>query len=336
MHRTRRRAFTLVELLVVIGIIAVLIGILLPALGRAREKARQVQCMSNLHQLCLATINFANEHKGLMPGNGGRNINKIDPITGAIAQLVSPNGDDDDDRKVGVADWIAWQRRKDPYSNFNTTNSNQNITCSGLAPYLGFKLIIPPKGDWTASNNVAPKLEDFYRCPSDNVYQRPSHNDTSTGYYRYSYAINQGYANPISTYGDQTGTGLTFARGQRVDGTFTGRISSIRNPSEKVLFICQDEKTVNDGAYLANTYNWDPVSPSDSTFCDGLLASRHDRYNLKANSKNSSGGNNNEGNQDCRGNVAFADGHTGFVGRKESLHAKHSGNPNPDQVPPRF
>jgi len=64
----RRRAFTLVELLVVIGIMAVLIAMLLPALNRAREQSRRIRCLSNMRQLTIAWSMYANDSKGRICG----------------------------------------------------------------------------------------------------------------------------------------------------------------------------------------------------------------------------------------------------------------------------
>jgi prepilin-type N-terminal cleavage/methylation domain-containing protein/prepilin-type processing-associated H-X9-DG protein len=65
------RGFTLVELLVVIGIIALLVSILLPALNKARRAAMDMQCLSNLRQVAQASLIYAHDWKGVLPTNGG-------------------------------------------------------------------------------------------------------------------------------------------------------------------------------------------------------------------------------------------------------------------------
>jgi prepilin-type N-terminal cleavage/methylation domain-containing protein/prepilin-type processing-associated H-X9-DG protein len=103
--RGSREAFTLVELLVVIGIVAVLIAILMPALGRARESARRVKCLSNLHQIATALVAYTGDNDQYFPrpaiGTGGETPEdwvywsgayKNNPSGGRIAKYLGGAG----------------------------------------------------------------------------------------------------------------------------------------------------------------------------------------------------------------------------------------------------
>jgi prepilin-type N-terminal cleavage/methylation domain-containing protein/prepilin-type processing-associated H-X9-DG protein len=221
------RAFTLVELLVVIGIIAILIAILLPALSRAREQANATVCLSKLRQLGLAMIMYSEASKGYLPESG-------------VALGLSSEATYD---TTGI-DWIGWN------GNYKTLDG------SAIAPYLGRPnpLLV---GDlrtipFTVVNSAKPGINpNLFRCPSDDWTVR-----TSTTYpglpYPYSYVMNE-----------FLGPGYGF-RGLAPSGVAeqqlcAAKLTQVRNPSTKIILYEEDGGTLDDGNgqpnFLGNSYS---------------------------------------------------------------------------------
>lgn len=128
----RSLGFTLIELLVVISIIALLIGILLPALAAARESARNLQCLTQFKNTGLAMFNLANDHNFKLPGVGA---------PGNGLSFEGPN--------AWEKSWLG-REAKDPSVGGNPQVFTQAQFEGSLVPYLG--------GAETALT--------MYRCPS--------------------------------------------------------------------------------------------------------------------------------------------------------------------------
>ncbi len=243
----RRRGFTLVELLVVIGIIALLIGILLPALNAARRSANAATCLSNLHQLILAVNVYAANNKNYMV---------YDPYPNGNPNYVSPAGVRPTATDLANSSGIPWLDALAPYIAGNSTGQ--------AAAMYNFC----PEAPLAAGNYVSANYMGTANAPYHQLA-----NGTNTVGFAGSYGMNLSATsgNPYWSY-LVAGTGdpaNPFNLPATVTRYFWTRLSDSPNDNVPVVFDCVWCDVVGSTLYTPLTAAATAVIPAPSSFITG-------------------------------------------------------------------
>ncbi|MCC7349007.1 MAG: type II secretion system protein [Phycisphaerales bacterium] len=223
----RIKGFTLVELLVVIGIIALLISMLLPALGKARESAKRAACASNLRQVGLLWQMYANEHKGFFPDHG---------IGFGNWTLITPDLHDIFDnqykfnhRAFYCPDWNTDVNGGDPdylWANPRTDTTPHTYT-------VGYSIYMPQGNTIAWNNALGNKLPPLMKNSDKRAAEIPLAFDETNLYGPpYNSTITYGYSTHYSKGPKPDGGNALFGDGHVVWRPFSEMIHVVNYPSQ--------------------------------------------------------------------------------------------------------
>jgi prepilin-type processing-associated H-X9-DG protein len=199
--------------LVVIAIIAILAGLLLPALAKAKQKAQGIQCMSNEKQLSLGWIMYASDNTGKLALNGDEAHQAASP-TDPLLKIAGPAQYND-----GLAQWAPGRQ-----------DQSADLSPAGAANNIGYQ--------WLQAGLIYPYVNStaVYKCPADKF--GPTFFGTSYPHTR-SMSMNTWLA-PIVPW-NNTATVLLYYKDS--DLTLPG-------PSSTWLFIDENPYSLNDGSFI--------------------------------------------------------------------------------------